>query len=369
MMLLMKQQKRPRGTGSKRLRGKIWWIRYYYRGKAVDESTESRDERDADKLLRKRLGQLELGARPAARSKLTIGDVIDLTLNEYRLLKRRGLQIEELRSKAVRVAIGHFPADRFSQSAIRDYIEQRRTAGRADSTINRELSLVRHGFTLALQADPPLVERAPKIPKLAEENVREGFLEHDQYLKLRAALPDRLKCLLVVKYHLGLRLGELRNLRWEQVDIPGAAIKLPGRSTKSKKPRTAPIYGDMGPSLEMQMADRDANWPNCPWVFHYRNRQIGHHVKGWREACIAAGVPDLLRHDLRRSAVRNMERAGIPRSIATSISGHLTEAVYRRYDIVSERDLSIARERMNAFFEAKVSDSSGTKSNQEVRPS
>ena len=59
-----------------------------------------------------------------------------------------------------------------------------------------------------------------------------------------------------------------------------------------------------------------------------------------------AGLADLHFHDLRRSAIRNMERAGIPRSVAMSISGHRTESVYKRYDIVADADLKIAAKKM-----------------------
>lgn len=60
----------------------------------------------------------------------------------------------------------------------------------------------------------------------------------------------------------------------------------------------------------------------------------------WKEAGKRAGVPQRILHDFRRIAVRNLERAGVPRSVATKLTGHRTEAVYRRYAIVSEADLS-----------------------------
>jgi integrase len=68
--------------------------------------------------------------------------------------------------------------------------------------------------------------------------------------------------------------------------------------------------------------------------------------KTWAKATRAAGCPGRLRHDFRRTAVRNLERAAVPRSIAMKITGHRTESVYRRYAIVSDADLQAASERL-----------------------
>jgi hypothetical protein len=78
--------------------------------------------------------------------------------------------------------------------------------------------------------------------------------------------------------------------------------------------------------------------------------EIGSHLEGWKTACKAAGVAGLLFHDLRRTAVRNMERAGIPRKVAMAITGHKTESIYRRYDIVSHQDLTLAAARLDTYL-------------------
>lgn len=95
-----------------------------------------------------------------------------------------------------------------------------------------------------------------------------------------------------------------------------------------------------------------------PWLFpHLEGAHVGARIrdprKAWAEACKKAGMPGALFHDLRRSAVRNMEQASVPRSVAVKITGHKTESVYVRYDIVDSGDLKDAAAKMETFFNNK----------------
>lgn len=85
-----------------------------------------------------------------------------------------------------------------------------------------------------------------------------------------------------------------------------------------------------------------------PLVFHRRGAPIKTMRRSWTTACRNAGVPALLLHDLRRSAVRNLERAGVSRSVAMKLTGHKTENVYSRYAIVAESDLLYAGQKLSA---------------------
>ena len=89
-----------------------------------------------------------------------------------------------------------------------------------------------------------------------------------------------------------------------------------------------------------------------PFVFHRNGERIHHFRAAWRNACKAAGCPGALVHDMRRSAVRTFERAGVPRSVAMSIVGHKTESIYRRYAIVDEAMQREAAARLDAWMSA-----------------
>jgi integrase len=69
-------------------------------------------------------------------------------------------------------------------------------------------------------------------------------------------------------------------------------------------------------------------------VFHRDGAPIRTFRRSWLSACRAAGVPGRIPHDFRRTAVWNLERAGVPRSSAMAMVGHKTETIYRRYAIV-----------------------------------
>jgi integrase len=218
--------RRTKGAGSLRLRGRVWWITYYVHGRPIAESAHTDDKDKAANFLKQRIGEAAAG-RDVAADRATINDICGLVLADYRTRNLRDLTTVKWRYEAhVKPALGTLLASRFGPKQAREFVERRRAEDATNATINRELAIVRRGFSLALQEDPPPVRRAPHIPKLEEDNARQGFIEQGQYQALLSALPEHLKALLVVGYHCGNRLGELRKLRWSQVDFEAKEIRI-----------------------------------------------------------------------------------------------------------------------------------------------
>src|SRR5262249_10398394 len=156
-------------------------------------------------------------------------------------------------------------------------------------------------------------------------------------------LPAYLRSMAAFGFETGWRRGEILSLTWARVSFVDGEVRLDPGSTKNGDGRSFPFTDSLRALLEAQRAATDALQRKTrriiPLVFHHNGRPIRDYRKAWATACAKAGCPGRIFHDLRRSAVRRFEHAGIARSVAMKLTGHKTENVYRRYAIVSEREL------------------------------
>lgn len=253
------------GMGTVYPRGRKWWIESYFRGRLIRESSHSTMREDAERFLKKRMGEIASGQfRGLAPERVRVEDLLNDLVQDYALHERKSAPQLRSRLKHLR-HFAHIRAADLSTQHIHRYLDERQRRAACNTTINRELQVLKRALALALECDPPKIARAPHIRLLPENNVRTGFLDDKQYIKLRDELPDYLKPIFVVAYHLGNRLGELRALRWEQVDLERKEIRLNPTQTKNKKGRVLPIYGEMLQWLLMHKTIRDTKYPHCRW--------------------------------------------------------------------------------------------------------
>ena len=172
-------------------------------------------------------------------------------------------------------------------------------------------------------------------------------------------LPTHLRPLILFLYWCGVRLGEALQIQWEQVDLQNRIIRLEEAQTKNEEPRVVPL-----PAVLVNLFS-EVN-PKVGPVFDDTNLRTE-----WARACAAVGLgtlekvkseshngrrkfhvwqryKGLIVHDLRRSAVRNLRRAGVSENVAMKISGHKTRAVFDRYNIVATDDTTEAMRRLEA---------------------
>lgn len=366
--------------GELKRRGQTWWIRYYKNGKRYEESSGSKKEGDAKSLLRLREGDIERGVAITPKvGRIRFDEAAKDVVNDYRTNRKRSLDDVERRIEMhLKPFFGNRRMASITTADIREYIdsrqkettslrkaftftardgtprhvpEQRRTiAGVSNGEINRELTALKRMFNLAIQAGK-LIQK-PHIPSLKEHNVRVGFFEREQFLAVLAHLPEPVRAPTTFAYITGWRIdSEILPLEWRQVDFGAGEVRLDPGKTKNGEGRTFPMTRELREVLEEQRAITENLQRQlkivCPRVFHRAGRPIKSFRVAFRTACVEAGCPGRVLHDFRRTAVRNLVRAGIPERVAMQMTGHKTRSVFERYNIVSAGDLREAARRLD----------------------
>lgn len=115
------------------------------------------------------------------------------------------------------------------------------------------------------------------------------------------------------------------------------------RRNRKPEPIAVPIYGDMAKFIEMQPQSSE-------YLFARGAKPIRDFRESWDVACQRAVLPGLLFHDLRRTAVRNLRRAGVAETVIMKITGHRTRSVFEIYNITDETDTREAGRKAEEFL-------------------
>lgn len=346
-------------------RASVWWVKYYADGRAIRESTGVSSDTntppaEARRFLKEREGRTAAGMPVLPRAdRVRYEEAAADLRRHYKTTGSRDMDEAEGRLKHLDPFFAGRRLSSIGQADVPRYAEQRQAEGASNGSINRELAVL--GRMLRVAYEGSKLFRLPVLRKLKEAGPRQGFFERDQFAAVRRQLPVDLQVAVSIAYAYGWRMqSEVLTIERRQLDLKAATLRLEPGTTKNDDGRIVYLTPDLVALLEAQL-DRVRALEKrlgriVPFVFPHRGKgsRAGQprrdFRKAWATACRAAGVPGRLRHDFRRTAVRNMVNAGVPERVAMKVTGHKTRAVFDRYHIVSPGDLQDVARRLTGTF-------------------
>jgi integrase len=344
-------------------------MRFYSGGVYKTESTRTSDPAKAARILERKIRALrnaidgiEEVVEPQMRD-TRVRELIEDLLADLKSRELASLRTAICHSRRVLEFFGDDKATSVTPARITNYNISRREAGASKATVDNETSVLKQALRLGF-ANGKLARLPRQFPRKLlkrDENAKQGFFTQPEVTRLIAHLgrlrkgefiadPD-VQAFVLWGWATGMRLSEIASLTWTALDVEGAALRLAGADAKNDRPRVIPLVGLWGATIAERLR---ARVPGCEFIFHRRGRKMGTFDKMFSSAAALAGCAGRTFHDLRRSAVRNMVRSGVPQSVAMRISGHKTDSVFRRYAIVATDDLRDAGEKLTAMLGAEA---------------
>jgi integrase len=354
-------------------RGKTYWYSFTFNGRRVQKSAKVQNAKEAaniEKAAWTQLARGEVGLDAPKRERRAIGELLDALQRNYEDNDKLSPQNKSLIARA-KADFDSKLATELSSDEIAKYIERRKKEGAKPSSINRVTEVIRRAFTIAGLT-------APRMERLSEAgNARQGFLSEAELDALISHLPMDLQDFTRFAAACGMRKGEIAGLTWKMIE--GDELRIPGNICKNRKGRVLPLTGELAEIIERRRAalskKNDGTLQMPEHVFHRNGEAVAELRKSWQTAAIAAGLGIMicekcekqgpekycakckrprkyqgkLFHDLRRSAVRNMVKAGVNTQVAKQWSGHKSDSMFERYSILTTDDMREAARKTEEY--------------------
>ena len=306
-------------------RGRVSYLTFYVRGKRVQESTGTADRRKAEKLYALRLSEVERGLY-AQSAKITLAQFGQQYLEYTKANKRSWLRDERIMNH-LNWAMGKTQMGEIGALQIERYKLDRLKQSAGAATVNRELALLKHMFNLAEQWQLFFGRNPVRTVKfLQEDNVQIRSLSEAEEERLLQCGSPYLQDLVVIAINTGLRLGEILNLRWKEVDLENAAIKLLVR--KNRRMLEVPLN-----DTALAVVKGWYGLRKCEYVFY--NPETGGRRRdvwlGLKKASRKAGLNDVTWHTFRHTFASGLTRNGADLVTMKELLGHSSVAVTMRY--------------------------------------
>lgn len=333
--------RKAHGTGGLYLRGKIWWLKFSVGGRMLRQSTglrggsKGKPPKEAQLVWAQKLTEIGRGNLAGVSGTVRFEDIESALITRY-TAENRLPALRNAKSRLVHLskAFGGWPASSITEDAILAYAVKRRDKdGAAVDTVNLELSYLRRGFRLLKKRLPTL----PEIRHLPGARARQGTVTTDQFTQLVAKLGPLYGAVAQFLRLTGWRCSEGCGLEWRRVDWKEKLIRLD--TSKSGEPRVLAFgrYRRLEAVLRLQRLRQRMAGLVVPYVFHRRSgKQVlsKNFRTAWTRARNLLGYHCRV-HDLRRTRVVELERAGVPITVGMSSVGMKSTGIYRRYGVVS----------------------------------
>jgi integrase len=301
------------------LRGSTYWLAFSHKGKEYRKSAKTDKKREAEGVLSHYLGQCarnEFHGFEDHRLSYSVTEMLQDLIADY---EQRGVwDIKNAQYRCGRIS-AYFkdkPVENLTERDIDLYIKDRLKAGIKRTTINRYTQLL--GQAMKIAHRKKLIKEIPYIEHFSEkDNVRQGFFERHELEAILSFMPAYWHDVVRFAYCTGWRKVEVLTLQWR--DVQGDTIRLRPEIAKNKEGRVIVMTGPLEEVAEIIRRRQAARVDLIPWVFHRNGKQLRDYNKSWRKARKLAGLPEKIFHDTRRTAARNLEKAGISRQVSKMI--------------------------------------------------